>query len=156
IQAFESSGVRAGPSYANSNAAIEGEIAALSEGLIETVYSSHSPDAGNDDSIFGGSIQLFRTITGDNDANVILSVGDDLVERLEGKGGNDILESKGGHHFLDGGSGFDLVSYASAAAGVTVDLASPGANKGAAAHDFYAGVEGVVGSAHDDKIAGDK
>ncbi|NJM82182.1 MAG: hypothetical protein HC844_06525 [Tabrizicola sp.] len=56
---------------------------------------------------------------------------------------------------LDGGSGFDLASYADAAAGVRADLSSTRLNKGDAAGDSYAGIEGLEGSAHADQLLGD-
>jgi Ca2+-binding RTX toxin-like protein len=76
------------------------------------------------------------TINGDDNANVI-----------EGVAGNDALV---------GGNGIDTLSYASAPAGVTVNLAS-GAQQptGGAGTDTVSGFENVTGSSSDDSLTGD-
>jgi Ca2+-binding RTX toxin-like protein/subtilisin-like proprotein convertase family protein len=83
------------------------------------------------------------TITGNSSANT-----------LSGGNGNDTLEGKSGADVLDGGSGTDNASYAGAAAGVTVNLATPSGNTGDAAGDTYTSIEGVIGSSYADTITG--
>lgn len=77
--------------------------------------------------------------------------GDD---ELRGSAGNDVLEGGAGGDFLNGGSGIDTASYASATAGVALDLAGSG-TAGDADGDTFFRVENVIGSGFDDAIRGD-
>ena len=105
--------------------------------------------AGNDelygradaDQLFGnaGNDQLF---------------GGDGNDTLAGGTGDDFLEGGPGADTLGGSDGSDTASYASAAAAVTVDLATPANNTGDAQGDTYANIEIFVGSAYDDNLAG--
>src|SRR5215207_6523974 len=71
---------------------------------------------------------------------------------LFGYGGNDVLYVSQGADYFDGGDGFDFVSYAGGATGVTVNLTT-GLGAGGAAHgDRYVGIEGVYGSNHHDTL----
>jgi Ca2+-binding RTX toxin-like protein len=56
---------------------------------------------------------------------------------------------------LIGGDGFDMSSYVSALAAVTVDLATQNLNKGDALGDVLVTVEGVLGSGFADDLRGD-
>ena len=86
-----------------------------------------------DDTIFGNAV-----------ANVLL-----------GNGGNDTLEGGLGNDTLTGGAGNDTASYASATASVKVSLAlTGGQNTLGAGTDTIATVENLLGSAHDDTLAG--
>jgi Ca2+-binding RTX toxin-like protein len=98
--------------------------------------------------------------------------GDGLVNILYGGAGDDYLDGLGGGDYLfgesgndwfnlrsdtetiDGGTGFDLVSYLYAAAGVTARLDFAALNKGNAAGDTYTSVEGIVGSGFNDSLVG--
>jgi len=80
---------------------------------------------------------------------------------LNGGNGNDTLEGRGGADTLNGGSGFDTASYESSPAGVTVRLAGVGsdtqtalASGGDAAGDTLNSIEGLIGSAFDDRLTG--
>ncbi|WP_376099227.1 M10 family metallopeptidase C-terminal domain-containing protein [Roseomonas sp. CCTCC AB2023176] len=84
-----------------------------------------------------------------------LLVGDAGVNRLEGDEGDDTLEGGVGADELLGGAGRDAVSYAGSAAGVTVNLLRPAANRGDAAGDVFSRIEDVIGSSFDDVIRGD-
>ena len=82
-------------------------------------------DAGTDTatyaaSVAGVNVSLATGLGSGGDAE-----GDTLVniENLTGSGQNDTLEGNGGNNVLAGGSGNDTVSYAHAAAAVTVNLA---------------------------------
>ncbi|MGO4127755.1 calcium-binding protein [Inquilinus sp. YAF38] len=106
-----------------------------------------------DDSIDAGSGS--DVVTGDDgNDNLFGSTGDD---KLDGGAGNDILE--GGDHGdgidqLTGGDGIDTLSYASSAAGVSVNLATGAVSGGDAAGDTFTGFEQVLGSGFDDTLTG--
>src|SRR3546814_2693214 len=73
-----------------------------------------------------------------------------LFRSLDGGGGNDTIVVNAANTTVIGGAGSDTVSYASAAAGVTVNLATGSGGNG----DTYVGVENVVGSGYGDIIVG--
>jgi Ca2+-binding RTX toxin-like protein len=88
---------------------------------------------------------------GGNDA-LLGGEGDDT---LLGGTGDDVLDGGNGNDRLDGGAGIDTVSYASAAGGVSVNLALATAQATSASGvDTLLGVENLVGSAYDDSLRG--
>jgi Ca2+-binding RTX toxin-like protein len=112
------------------------------------------------------------TLGGDDNGNLLRGLdgndtlkgwgGDDV---LEGMAGNDVLEGgarsdrSGGDRLesgdrLDGGTGVDTASYDMSTEGVFVDLESSTGQGGDAAGDFYVSIENVIGSHHDDVLAG--
>jgi len=89
--------------------------------------------------------------------------GGDEADSLEGGGGSDTLVGGNGRDTLlggdgsdalDGGKGVDFASYEKATSGVVVNLSDPMQNIGEAGGDTYTSIEGVAGSAYDDRIAG--
>ncbi|UAL11989.1 hypothetical protein [Caulobacter segnis] len=79
--------------------------------------------------------------------------GDDT---LKGGDGADVLDGGDGGDLLDGGEGYDYASYAAASSGVTVSLALTGPQvTGGAGADTLTGIEGLRGSAFDDRLTGD-
>ena len=128
--------------------AIGGVMVSLATGLV-------TGGSGNDtlvaiENIIGG--QGNDTIIGDGGANIIDGgAGNDT---LVGGAGNDTLAGGSGDDILDGGDGEDTVSYAGAAAAVTVDMAAPANNVGAGA-DSFVSIERVIGSGFADTITGD-
>jgi Ca2+-binding RTX toxin-like protein len=95
---------------------------------------------------------LSITVNGAGTAN------DDTIDALGGNDrifageGNDRLISGAGNDHYDGGNGFDTIDFSAVNRGVTVDL-----EKGRASgdgNDTLTGIEGVVGSAYDDRITG--
>ena len=87
--------------------------------------------------------------------------GDDTLEggsghdTLDGEDGDDTLEGGAGADTLDGGPGTDTLSYATSNAGVTVSLYDGVSGKGGHAQGELAyGFENLIGSPHDDTIAG--
>lgn len=105
---------------------------------------------------------LFGYVSGGDGADEILGSadGNDLRgaagdDELSGMDGNDRLAGGAGADLLDGGTGRDLAAYFDAAAGVTVSLADPSRNTGAAAGDTFLSIEGLQGSAHNDSLQGD-
>jgi Ca2+-binding RTX toxin-like protein len=91
-------------------------------------------------------------------------IGGSANDVLVGNGGNGLLSGGAGDDTLDGGAGADTISggdgldtatYAGRTASVTVDLAASGGAGEAGENDTIAGdVEGVVGGAGNDTIAG--
>ena len=92
-------------------------------------------------------------ITGNALANALTgAAGADV---LNGLGGDDLLQGDAGNDVLNGGDGGDTVSYASAATGVTVDLAVTAPQETGDGQDTLISVEFVLGSSHDDVVSGD-
>ncbi len=79
--------------------------------------------------------------------------GNNLANTIIGNANDNWLDGNGGADTFIGGGGTDTVSYASAGAGVIINLATHGAWHGAA--DTYSSIEIVIGSAYDDVIFGD-
>ena len=79
--------------------------------------------------------------------------GNTSANTITGGAGNDTLIGRQGADLLIGNAGTDTASYATAAAAVTVDLAT-GSHTGEAAGDIYDGIEIVLGSFYDDSLAG--
>lgn len=81
--------------------------------------------------------------------------GMDGKDVLNGGAGDDRLNGGAGADSLDGGGGYDFALYEGATAGVVADLVNPGLNKGEAAGDTYANIDGLVGSGFADTLQGD-
>lgn len=74
---------------------------------------------------------------------------------LSGGGGDDVLAGGAGDDVMTGGDGIDTASYAGVSSGVAVSLAIvTNQNTGGAGIDRLAGVEGLIGSDHDDTLTG--
>lgn len=95
-----------------------------------------------------------RVVTGTSGGDTLAgAAGEDL---LYGGAGDDVFLGSAGADALFGGTGLDVVSYAQSAGSVTVNLASPSANRGVEAlSDSFSSVEGVIGSAFGDSLVGD-
>jgi len=105
---------------------------------------------------------LNDVLVGDNAANGLSGLaGNDYLQGrngtdlLQGGDGSDRLEGGAGADQLQGGAGSDFAAYYYAAAGVTADLLSSGANAGDAAGDSYLAIEGLIGSFNGDLLNGD-
>ncbi len=79
--------------------------------------------------------------------------GEGGADTLEGGDGDDTLLGGVGSDTLRGGAGIDWASYEFAGS-IRVDLASPLFSNGEAAGDSYDGIEGIIGSAGADTLAG--
>ena len=93
------------------------------------------------------------TLLGNAAANLLRGLAGDDV--LAGLGEADTLEGGLGADTLQGGDGDDVASYAAAAGGVAVNLATARGSAGEAAGDILQGIEALHGSAHADTLAGD-
>jgi Ca2+-binding RTX toxin-like protein len=97
---------------------------------------------GLDDRFFAG--EGFDTIRGGGGSDTIF-----------GGAGDDLIDGGGGADLLYGEAGIDTVSYASARAGVTVDLSLRTAQQtGGAGIDLIDGFENLTGSVYDDTLSG--
>jgi Ca2+-binding RTX toxin-like protein len=110
------------------------------------------------------------TLRGDGSANILLGAdGDDtLIGRggtdslyggvnssVVGADGNDILDPGPGFDSVRGEEGIDTVTYAGAAAGVTVNLTAGTASGDGDGEDGIAEVENLIGSPFADTLTGD-
>ena len=97
---------------------------------------------------------------GSDQGDIIIGVDSDTdTDDLNGRGGNDTLigGTGAGGDWFSGDEGFDYVSYAAASTGLFVSLGGwPDQNTGEAYGDRFYGVEGLIGSAHDDHFIGDR
>ena len=84
--------------------------------------------------------------------NVTIAIGT-LIENAIAGSGDDTLIGNGANNLLNGGGGYDTVSYATASAGVTVNLTLAGPqNTIGAGTDSLIGFETLVGSNFDDRL----
>jgi hypothetical protein len=99
----------------------------------------------------GVAIENARGGSGDD-----VLIGNEAANVLRGNGGDDLIEGGAGNDRIDGGTGTDTASYASAAAGVRIDLSQRGEqNTGGAGRDTVLKIENLLGSKFDDRLAGD-
>jgi uncharacterized repeat protein (TIGR01451 family) len=131
--------------------------------------ASESTAATGADCTIIGTPRNDRSLDGTKGDDVICGLGGndtisglDGSDRLDGGPGNDSLFGndgsdqllgRAGADHLGGGQGFDLVRFDGATAPVNVDLSA-----GRARHegrDSLVGIEGIVGSPHDDMLKGD-
>jgi len=101
------------------------------------------------------------TLTGTDSSNGLSGGGgnDKLYgkggnDKLYGREGNDVLDGGAGADYFSGGAGFDYASYASASAGVLVDLMYASKNSRDAYGDTYSSIEGLIGSRYADNLRG--
>jgi Ca2+-binding RTX toxin-like protein len=120
---------------------------------VQTSLLNYTLEANVENLTYTGSSQAigFNGI-GNALSNVI--TGGTAADSLQGDAGNDTLIGGLGDDALDGGAGIDTVSYASASARVTVNLATK-VTSGAAGVDRLTSIENVIGSSSGDTITGD-
>ena len=82
-------------------------------------------------------------------------IGNEAVNRLEGRAGDDVLEGGAGADTLDGGAGNDTAAYTDSDAGVTVRLLTGAGDRGHAEGDTLISIENITGSDHIDALGGD-
>ncbi len=93
----------------------------------------------------------FDPIKTTGDDSLSGGAGDDI---LVGGDGLDTLEGGTGADTLMGGNGQDTADYSASSAGVTVDLSAGTGTGGDAQGDLLTGMDGIIGSAHDDTLLG--
>ncbi|MFB0871988.1 MULTISPECIES: hypothetical protein [unclassified Sphingobium] len=82
-------------------------------------------------------------------------IGSAFNDTLIGTDGDNVFEGGAGNDWLEARGGVDTLSYVSAAAGITISLASTAAQvTGGAGTDTISGFENVTGSAYNDVITG--
>ena len=127
----------------------------------DTLIENFVAGSGNDIVIGNEAANLLEGRGGDDE--LLGNGGNDI---LEGGAGNDMLEGGAGADRLTGGIGEDTASYESSDAGVVVRLHSLAARGGHAEGDTFTGlvtvqdtevpdIEHLIGSSHDDTLAGD-
>lgn len=104
-----------------------------------------------------GLYAVFGTNTGD----VLNGLGghDEIYgyagnDTINGGAGDDTIDGGAGADTVDGGTGIDTMSYASALAGVRVDMLTPSFSTGDAQGDLLTNIENIRGSAYADRIQG--
>ena len=136
------------------NAAIAGAgFTVTAAGAADIRVSVHDGDVLNpvtrSYNLFAGE----RTLQGSPQGDIL--TGGSSADILNGAGGNDILIGGGGGDRLDGGEGDDYAGY-TGSSGVFAHLTWAVNNSGDAAGDTYVGIEGLIGSGHDDLLAGNE
>lgn len=83
-------------------------------------------------------------------------IGSAFADTIVGGASDDVIEGAAGDDVLDGGAGSDTISYASASAGVAINLSLLMAqNTLGAGIDTISGFENLLGSAFNDTLTGD-
>ncbi|AGH99183.1 LamG-like jellyroll fold domain-containing protein [Micavibrio aeruginosavorus] len=107
-------------------------------------------DAGND-TLYGEAGDDLLNGGGGND----VLYGNNDNDTLIGGAGNDTLDGGAGYDVMNGGVGTDTLTYANAAAGITVSLALTTAqNTGGAGTDTISNFENLIGSDYADVLTG--
>ena len=130
---------------------IEGAVGSAHDDTLVGDSINNTLDGGEGHDVLAGGGGDDRLIGGaDNDS---LSGGEGN-DTLLGGDGDDTLAGGAGVDRLEGGAGLDLADYSASTAGVTVFIGSPPSG-GDALGDGLFSIEGVVGSAHGDRLSGD-
>jgi Ca2+-binding RTX toxin-like protein len=120
----------------------------------------------------GDVLMSIENVTGSNFADVIRGDDNSFGNELLGGGGKDVLDGRGGNDTLDGGAGsdtliggagndtlnggdgFDTIDYSQSAGAVSVNLATDLGAGGDAQGDVLHAIEGIIGSAFNDRLHG--
>ena len=108
----------------------------------------------------GEPAETGRPSGGDAEGDTLESIehltGSAHDDTLTGNAGPNVLEGGDGADTLDGGDGIDTASYAGSASRVDVRLSGTVVNHGDATGDTLTNIENLIGSAHNDILAGDR
>ncbi|HEX2040892.1 MAG TPA: calcium-binding protein [Acidimicrobiales bacterium] len=99
------------------------------------------------------SVLTVENVTGSTGDDTI--TGDDGANVLGGGAGNDILVGLAGNDSLNGGAGRDAASYATATAGILVNLTTASGSGTTVGVDSLVALENVIGTNFDDALTGD-
>ena len=99
----------------------------------------------------GVAVQTIITTVSAN-GDLVTIKGSSATETLQGTSADETFIGGAGADKLIGGGGTDTASYASAGAGVVVNLINVSLNTGDAAGDTYDSIENIVGSNYNDTI----
>ena len=141
------------PQYNGSYTVSDGH-SGTATGSVDINYQDSSILTGtvNADVLLGGNGN--DTLNGGDGNDVLIGGGGN--NSLYGGNGNDLLIGGPGNDLLDGGAGIDTASYASATAGVTVNLSLAGQqNTVGAGLDTLVSIENLIGSDYNDTLTGD-
>ena len=130
----------------------EGDVIENIENIIGSSWDDWLRGDTNDNILTGGAGD--DTLIGGGGGNDELNggAGDD---ELNGGEGNDELNGGAGADVLNGGPGVDTISYDGSDSAVDIRLRTGHASGGDAEGDVFAAVESVIGSDHNDRLAGD-
>ncbi len=102
---------------------------------------------------FGGTV--YNLITGDGNDNTLAGTANN--DLILGGDGDDTIEGGAGNDLMSGGEGWgDTLSYASATAGVNVNLTTGIASGTETGNDIFGEFENLVGGNGDDVLTGDE
>jgi len=151
--------------YADSTVAIRVDLVTPTlstgdaTGDVALAVEAHVLTGFND--AFWGNAEANHVFAGSGNDTLDGREGDDALwggagnDTLIGGDGNDVLIGGIGGDRIDGGLGFDIASYVDAASAITVDLMSSKTRTGEAVKDVLIGIEGLGGSAFNDRLSGD-
>ena len=118
--------------------------------LNNTVYFK----GGDGDDLLDGTAADRRLVANGSGGHDTL-FGGSQNDSLFGEDGNDTLSGGLGNDTLNGGAGTDVASYAGSGVGVTVNLAlTTGQTTVGAGTDVLTSIEGLIGSAFNDRLTG--
>lgn len=122
-------------------------FATATAGLTVDLVAGTASDGSETDSLIS-----IENATGTAFADTLLGTAG--ANRLTGGAGDDLIDGGLGDDVLDGGAGIDTLSFAGAAASVTVDLGLLTAQDTGVGVDMIRGFEKLVGSAQGDQLTG--
>ncbi len=145
------------------NASSKGNGETLYAAGPEITYGTFTPAASgfssSDDTVIGTAASDQLSGGEGNDVVIGLSGSDSIfagdgADTLSGGEGDDTLVGGAGADVLSGGVGSDVVDYSASPARVVIDMQAGTGLSGDAAGDTLSGIEGVIGSDHDDTVSG--
>jgi Ca2+-binding RTX toxin-like protein len=154
LQATQHGGFAEGDHLVDIGNIVGSDFGDVIRGSNSSAYPDHPPDHP----VAAGGLGSKPSLDPAEVSFVINNPGNNV---LEGGGGNDILEGRGGADVLIGGTmgdpndGFDMASYESSRAAVTVSLDTGLGTGGDAQGDTLIGIDGLVGSDFNDQLTGD-
>tara|TARA_R110000868_G_scaffold388758_1_gene657835 strand:- start:2822 stop:7735 length:4914 start_codon:yes stop_codon:yes gene_type:complete len=122
----------------------------------DVFLGEHDDSFTQTDGTLTGTLDL-----GSGDDQAFTGAGNDVIfggdgdDGISAGAGDDTIRGDAGADVLNGGTGYDSASYETSVLAVSVDLQSGAAQDGDAEGDRLVSIEGLIGSSHDDTLAGD-